>query len=77
MQVYVEPLKRAGERKLISCTPIDQISVDRDSGCVVLTFVAGGMYDNKSKYKYTLELSADCAGTLQAALAEGMLDSSH
>lgn len=77
MQVYVEPLKRAGERKLISCTPINQISVDRDNGCLVLTFEAGGMYDNKSKYKYTLELSSDCAETLQAALADGMLDTRH
>jgi hypothetical protein len=77
MQVYVEPLKRAGERKLISCTPINQVSVDRDNGCLVLTFEAGGMYDNKSKYKYTLELSADSAETLRAALAEGMLDTRH
>ena len=77
MQVYVEPLKRAGDRKLISCSPINQISVDRDNGRLVLTFEAGGMYDNKSKYKYTLELSASSAEALKAALAQDMFDTRH
>ncbi|TYR29384.1 hypothetical protein FY036_21140 [Mesorhizobium microcysteis] len=67
MQVYVEPAKRAGRRKLISEAQLTRSNVDRSNDCILLTFEAAGLYD-ASRYRYTLKLSPESIATLRGYL---------
>ena len=67
MEVYVEPAKRAGRKKLIRKAPIAKNNIIRDDDAVMLSFEAEGIYD-KSRYRYTIRLTRDSLATLQEIL---------
>lgn len=58
MEMYVEPAKRPGRRKLIRKSPLTPTAITHDIDGIWLTIDAEGIYD-ASTYRYTLKLSPE------------------
>lgn len=58
MEMYVEPAKRPGRRKLIRNSPLMPTAITHDIDGIWLTIDADGIYD-ASTYRYTLKLSSE------------------
>ncbi|MBB6011858.1 hypothetical protein HNR59_001203 [Aquamicrobium lusatiense] len=58
MEMYVEPAKRPGRRKLIRKSPLMPTAITHDIDGIWLTMDAEGIYD-ASTYRYTLKLSSE------------------
>lgn len=58
MEIYIEPAKRSGKRKLIRRSSLQPTEVHRDANGVRISVEAEGIYDN-STYRYTINLSPE------------------
>jgi len=63
MEIYVEPARRPGKRKLIRRSSLSPAEIDPENGGIRLTLEAEGIYD-KSTYRYTLKLSPETLATM-------------
>lgn len=57
MDLKIGPAKRPGIEKTILKQPLNLVEVDINGDEVELRFCAGGLYDNKSLYRYTMRFS--------------------
>lgn len=57
MDLKIGPAKRPGVEKTILKQPLNLVEVDINGDEVELRFCAGGLYDNKSLYRYTMRFS--------------------
>ncbi|HEV2501680.1 MAG TPA: hypothetical protein VGV39_01305 [Mesorhizobium sp.] len=57
MDMKIGPAKRPGVEKTILRQPLKLIEVDVNGDEVQLRFCAGGLYDDKSLYRYTMRFS--------------------
>ena len=57
MDLKIGPAKRPGVEKTILRQPLNLVEVDINGDEVELRFCAGGLYDNKSLYRYTMRFS--------------------
>lgn len=57
MNIKVRPAKRLGVEKMILSQPLELVEMDVDGDDIKLRFCAGGLYDNKSQYRYTMQFS--------------------
>ena len=58
MEIYVEPAKRPGKRKLIRKLSLRSTDIDKENGGIRLSVEADGIYDN-SRYRYTIKLTPE------------------
>ncbi|MGS1095888.1 hypothetical protein ACVCNR_15020 [Aquamicrobium terrae] len=58
MEIYVEPAKRPGKRKLIRKSTLEPTEIDQEHGGIRLSIEAAGIYDD-SRYRYTIKLSRE------------------
>lgn len=58
MEIYVEPAKRPGKRKLIRKSTLDPAEIGQEFGGIRLSIEAAGIYDN-SRYRYTIKLTPE------------------
>ncbi|EZQ13788.1 hypothetical protein CF98_23955 [Halopseudomonas bauzanensis] len=58
MEIYIEPAKRAGKRKLIRRSSLQPTEVHRDANGVRISVEAEGIYDS-SRYLYTIKLTPE------------------
>ncbi|MFE0018005.1 hypothetical protein ACFWXH_24400 [Mesorhizobium sp. NPDC059054] len=59
MDIKIGPAKRPGVEKTILKQPLELIEVGVEGDEVQLRFCAGGLYDDKSLYRYTMRFSRD------------------
>ncbi|MCG7507757.1 hypothetical protein [Mesorhizobium retamae] len=57
MDLKIGPAKRPGVEKTILRQPLNLVEVDINGDEVELRFCAGGLYDDKSLYRYTMRFS--------------------
>ena len=57
MNIKVRPAKRLGVEKIILSQPLELVEMDVDGDDIKLGFCGGGLYDDKSQYRYTMQFS--------------------
>lgn len=68
MEMYVEPAKRPGRRKLIRKSPLMPTAITHDIEGIRLIFEAQGIYD-ASTYRYTMHLPPEAVAMIMQTWA--------